>query len=182
VESVAINEEYAAAGAKALSQSDQFAEQLASGVRAYLSLWRLGDEEWLRECSHDIVQAALHRSRSEPGANPSELIFAEVESFLGRYFAQLAPGENDQSSIALASRAALIFGAPEQSTFSDPVQLRAAFLQGRMNYGAARVPSRPPETRATTMKTSLSRLPSIRLIGGWILCVLLLILTFILTH
>jgi hypothetical protein len=49
-------------------------------------------------------------------------------------------------------------------------------------FQSALEPQRPSETHLTTMETSLSRLPSFRMIAGWFLLVTLLVLAFIFTH
>jgi hypothetical protein len=41
---------------------------------------------------------------------------------------------------------------------------------------------RPPETRPMTMETSLSRLPSFRMIAGWFVIIALIVLAFIFTR
>lgn len=43
-------------------------------------------------------------------------------------------------------------------------------------------PRRPMETFPQRMRTSLTRIPSFRLVGGWCLVIVLLVLTFIFTH
>jgi hypothetical protein len=43
-------------------------------------------------------------------------------------------------------------------------------------------PQRPPETMLHTMETSLSRLPSFRIVAGWIVLIVGLFLAFVFTH
>lgn len=43
-------------------------------------------------------------------------------------------------------------------------------------------PERPIETPISSMQTSLSRLPSLRILAGWLVLIVLLILTFKVTH
>ena len=43
-------------------------------------------------------------------------------------------------------------------------------------------PNRAPETHPMTMETSLTRLPSFRIIAGWFLLIALIVLAFILTR
>jgi hypothetical protein len=52
----------------------------------------------------------------------------------------------------------------------------------REKVAAMAEPARAPELGIETMQTSLSRLPSIRMVAGWLLLVALLFLTFIFTH
>jgi len=44
------------------------------------------------------------------------------------------------------------------------------------------VPQREPETHPMTMETSLTRLPSFRIIAGWFLLIALIVLAFIFTR
>jgi hypothetical protein len=44
------------------------------------------------------------------------------------------------------------------------------------------VPQREPETHPMTMETSLTRLPSLRIIAGWFALIALIVLIFILTR
>jgi hypothetical protein len=50
------------------------------------------------------------------------------------------------------------------------------------NLERALTPQRPPETYLTTMETSLTRLPSFRIVAGWFALIAGLIVAFIFTH
>jgi hypothetical protein len=155
-------------------------EPVLPRVEAYLRAWRIGDSDWARECAQEIVAAARTRISTEASSSPIQAAIDEADSFLHRWFQETAPesareGRPDR-------RLALLAGASAEANFSDRTQLAAAFRQGTLNFTRALSPSRPPETRAITMQTSLSRLPSIRIIAGWLLLIALLFVAFLLTH
>ena len=63
--------------------------------------------------------------------------------------------------------------------------LRARFdeiLSSTLPPASSLTTQRPPETRPMTMETSLSRLPSFRIIAGWFVIIALLALAFIFTR
>jgi len=148
-------------------------EEALDRVQAYLSAWGLSDLEWSRDSAREIVRAA----RKETVAKGSEIQAAieEADRFLQRWFEKVGPENIEQT---------LLFGAPagQRPDLSDREKTGKLLREGALNLARARTPSRPPETRPMKMQTSLSRLPSIRLIGGWIVLIGLLFLAFVLTH
>ncbi len=134
-------------------------------VQAYLTGRRLGDGEWVRNCAGQI----LHSCRQSNISQGSELEAAlrEADRLLNHLGAHDAGG-------SLEFVRPLFFPRPPNGHFEQE-QLEALL-------GQVKVPARPSETRPMRMQTSLSRLPSIRLIGGWIVLIALLFLVFLLTH
>jgi hypothetical protein len=162
-------------------------EELFLRVRAYLSVWRIGGAEWLEDCAREIADHAAKRLAVEPGATAELIAIDEADAFLRDWFGTVdrANQQNhDSRGVPLETRIALAFGSPpgDEVRFADRTQVIAALRQGELNAACAFAPSRPPETRAMVMQTSLSRLPSIQLIGGWCLLIALLVLAFFLTH
>src|SRR5688572_14388448 len=166
---------------KAVPHSDIW-DEVQSLVSAYLAAWRVRQEDRSRE----IVQSARQRVAENPELSPTQAAIEAADLFLRNWFTQLpAPNlsaEIPDKGVPLETRIALVYGSPEGGHFADRTQVIAALRQGALNAARARVPSRPPETRAIAMQTSLSRLPSIRLIAGWFLLIGLLFLAFFLTH
>jgi hypothetical protein len=163
-------------GAKPVAEIDKDNagwEEILARVQAYLSAWRLGDPEWSRDCAREIVRVA----RRETVAKGSEVQVAieEADRFLNRWFEKVGSENIEQK---------LLFGAPANSRLDlgNREQMADILRHGAMNLARAKTPARLPETRPMTMQTSLSRLPSIRLIGGWIVLIALLFLAFVLTH
>jgi hypothetical protein len=168
-------------GAKSGSELAQW-ESVLVRVQAYLSAWRIGDREWAADCAQEIVASARKRGEGDPVS----AALAEADLFLQRWFQQFSAGTAEahaaEGEVGIEKRLALLAGAPADANFADRVQLAAAFRHGALNMDAALKPARHPETRAITMQTSLSRLPSIRIIAGWLLLIALLFLAFVLTH
>jgi hypothetical protein len=160
-------------------------EEAHSRVRAYLAAWRIGDQESRQNCSSEIIQLARKRVTAVPGLTPLEAAMDQADEFLASWFVPSADpaSQNHSSGLSTEARIALLLGSPGGAlNFADRTQMIAASRQGALTCTQARVPGRSPEMRAMTMQTSLSRLPSIRLIGGWIGLIGLLILSFFLTH
>lgn len=139
-------------------------------VAAYLAAWKFGDTAWARDCAREII-ASAQQSAVPPGRE-IEAAVEHADEFLKGWFEKPDAAE------------ALLFGEAlnKPLDFCNRAQIADLLGEGQVNMGRARVPARPPETRPMTMQTSLSRLPSIRLIAGWIVLVALLFLVFVLTH
>lgn len=72
----------------------------------------------------------------------------------------------------------------EKEVISEPCAIEGlgkAPLDG-VDMEKALYPERPRETTLITMETSLSRLPSFRIVAGWIALIFVLFLSFIFTH
>jgi hypothetical protein len=68
-----------------------------------------------------------------------------------------------------------------KSESGAPERPRGRELDG-VDMEKALYPERPQETTLITMETSLSRLPSFRIVAGWIVLIVALFLAFIFTH
>jgi hypothetical protein len=147
-------------------------EEALARVQAYLSAWRMGDAE-ARDCAREIVRLV----RRQPVARGSEIEVAikEADRFLNGRFEKVGAENIEQR---------LLLGGTVNQTFDfrNHEQITHILREGALNLARARTPARPPETLPMTMKTSLSRLPSIRLIGGWVVLIALLFLAFVVTH
>ena len=156
-----------------------------SHVRRYLAAWRLGDDDWLNEGSEEILRAVRSRLGESCEEDRARAAMEEAEAFVAAWFQKVLPHSGRQENgVSVRARMALLLGSSpdKRSGVPDPLQLNAAWRQGGMSLERALLPSRPPETRAFSMQTSLSRLPSMRLIAGWFLLVAALGLAFFLTH
>jgi hypothetical protein len=144
----------------------------------------MGDAGWVRERSQEILSAARLRVSADASASPMKAAMDEAEAFMhhccqqfGTVASAQSVGEDEPNE-----RLMLLVGAPAEANPGDRIQMAAAFRQGALNWRRALAPARLPETPAMTMQTSLSRLPSIRIIAGWLFLIALLFLAFILTH
>ena len=91
----------------------------------------------------------------------------------------------EEQGIPVDQRAAMLWaGLPElwRNEGADPIALSAAYARGAVAAKLSQHTRRPPETHPMTMETSLSHLPSLRMIGGWVLIIAALILAFIFTR
>jgi hypothetical protein len=155
-------------------------EETRRKVAAYLRAWGLPDQ--LREeladmamtCAEgeaDVARAAI--------AQADRLLHARLNEMLGNALAA------EEQGIAVEERAAMLWGGlPElwRKEGVDTVALLAAYSRGAVAAALSQHTQRPPETYPMTMETSLSRLPSLRMVGGWFLIITALVLAFIFTR
>jgi HD-like signal output (HDOD) protein len=76
---------------------------------------------------------------------------------------------------------------PELDSIAVAIEECEKAMRPRLNKSFAATippltPNRPPETYPMTMQTSLTRLPSFRIIAGWFVLIALIVLAFILTR
>ena len=134
-------------------------------VQAYLGATRVGDAEWARNCAQEVVNSAMEGNI--PEGREMEAALREADEFL-KGLAQ------DESEVSEEIIKLLVFGVSANGTLGQEQRERL--------LTQIKIPARPPETPSMRMQTSLSRLPSIRLIGGWIVLIALLFVVFLLTH
>lgn len=155
-------------------------EQARSKLDAYLRVWRLPDD--VRE---EIAGMALTSAEGEADlwrgviAHADRLMHARLNEMLGNALVA------EEQGISIQERAALLWGGlPEmwRKEGSDPVALSAAYTRGALASTLSRHTQRPPETHPMTMETSLSRLPSLRMIAGWFAITAWIVLAFIFTR
>jgi hypothetical protein len=154
-------------------------------VEACLRAWKLPPpmiEEILT--TMDCAETrSLGESESYPSGaaceNAERIVRARLAEWLGNVF---APKE---ANISVEERVAMLWaGLPEkwQKNINDTVDLANAYSQGEMALKLSQQPQRPPETQPMTMETSLTRLPSFRIVAGWFAMIVLIILAFIFTR
>jgi hypothetical protein len=158
---------------------------IRENVRRYMQVWQAPEDlqtELANDAINEVRQAANQISRVEA----QTLAIAEVEKQLRQKLDAMLLGElgKGENGIANCERMALFCGnLPEQwQRVREPAALREAYRRGLQNIDRALEPSRQPETELTTMETSLSRLPSLRIIAGWFLLIAGLIAAFVMTH
>jgi hypothetical protein len=94
-------------------------------------------------------------------------------------------GEKEEQGMSHRQCAAILWsGLPEQwaGQGTDASKLAQAYTRGARATLQSLQPQRPPITRPMVMQTSLTRLPSFRIIAGWFVLIALLVLAFILTR
>ena len=154
-------------------------------AEAYLRAWKLPPpmiDEILTnmDCAET---ATLGQQESNPGRTACEqaerILRARLTECLGNGF---TPNE---ANISVAERVAMLWaGLPEkwQKNIDDARGLSAAYSQGERTLKLTQEPQRAPETQPMTMETSLTRLPSFRIVAGWFALIALIILAFIFTR
>lgn len=149
-------------------------------VDAYLRAWRLPDP--VRE---ELVDAAVICAEGEADlsraviSHADRLLHARLNELLGNTLA------SEEQGISVQERSAMLWaGLPERwrQEGTDPLALSAAYSRGALASSLSQHTQRPPETHPMTMETSLSHLPSLRMIGGWFLIIALIVLAFIFTR
>ncbi len=171
-------------------------EKVEARVEAYLRTCRIGEEEWRKQAAREITRSVLNVDSRASRANPMEAAFQEADRLLAEGFAQGAQNnlaKRDESTprdgsstftLSPERRLALLFGADPAKPipFTNRGELIEIMRRGEISFGRATRCGRSPEMRQLTMQTSLSRLPSIGLIGGWIVLIALLFFLFVITH
>jgi hypothetical protein len=157
--------------------------EVSSRVEAYLAAWQIGDEKWRHEAVGQIMEAARRRWALEPEVPLLQVAVDAADEWLGEVLRRPYSGEAGEGALAQAGLA-LALGRPiaTQIDPAEPAQVAGALRQGELRAELLRGPTRAPESRAMKMQTSLSRLPSIRLIAGWAFLVALLFVVFFVTR
>jgi hypothetical protein len=86
------------------------------------------------------------------------------------------------AAAAMASIEARFDGDPQKDIRVAIQEAENALRSQLANEIPPLTPNRAPETHPMTMETSLTRLPSFRIIAGWFLLIALIVLAFILTR
>ena len=149
-------------------------------VDEYLRAWRLPESvrEELGEMAVTCAEGEADFSRAVI-AQADRLLHARLNEMLGNALAA------EEQGITVEERAAMLWGGlPEmwRKEGADPVALSAASSRGALAAALSQHTQRAPETRPMTMETSLTRLPSLRMIAGWFLIIALIVLAFIYTR
>ncbi len=156
-----------AANESIVSQAETW-EEVQVRIEAYLRAWRF---PYNFENLAEILRTAKERAKKE-SASRMEIAIEETDEFIGSRLRETIVGSTDG-----AERRLCLFVAGENA-FTNPTVYREAKEKIRLAFH----PQRPLETHPMTMRTTLSHLPSFRLIAGWCAFVILLVLVFIFTH
>jgi hypothetical protein len=158
-------------------------EQARVRVDAYLRAWNL--PEALREELAVVTMASVENRLAEnPELDPLRGAIDDVERFLHARLNEalgnaLTPAEQ---GICESDRLAMfVGGVVEKWSRGDP-QSAISNTHTEATARLALQPQRPAETSPQSMHTSLSRLPSLRMIGGWFLLIVVIVLAFIFTR
>jgi hypothetical protein len=164
----------ATVGQPLVSQAENW-EEVRFKIEAYLRAWRF---PYRSENLAEILRSAKDRAKMEPELCRTEIAIEEADKLIQSHSKNASCGEYD-GAVSIEERLALLIASSRgTNSFENPL----AYQEAGKKLQLALHPQRPLETHPMTMKTSLSRLPSFRLIAGWAAVVILLVLIFIFTH
>jgi len=156
-------------------------------IECYLRAWRFREDDAFRELVRSILSSAQSRVAENPHINPARIAIEETDQFLEAWWKRTlaqsieAPDDINWTRQQVALLLAYLPTKSQREFLSADPDL-SAYRQASIKLRLARQPQRPAESCPDRMRTSLSRLPSFRLIAGWFLFAVLLFLTFIFTH
>ena len=156
-------------------------EELRQSLRDYFRAWRL-PEAWQEELLAETMWAVRDDLARDPAGDLRELAFEKAERAIQERLNEVLRGAREnEGPLSPEERLALLCAGPltERDAASE---LRAAFTSAVRLLDSAKAPARPPETHLAGMETSLTRLPSIRMVTGWIVLIVLLFLAFVFTR
>jgi hypothetical protein len=155
-------------------------------LECYLRAWRLPRER-RRELSEKILGSVRARLADESATEILPAVIAEADKLLAARLRDIAMSSSDagDNKIGVEDRVKLLFAGLPETWEADGSDLRidqVAYARATAAVQTAHNPQRAPETHPMKMRTSLTRLPSLRMIAGWFLLITLLFLAFIVTH
>ena len=158
-------------------------EQLQARVQSYLRVWRI-PALVQRELIPEIMRSVELTLGRESSACAHRVTIESAETILKSRLNQWVGGlDVTDRGIAASDRMSMLCSSlPEKLGRCDSNELSRSFSEGAVGAARVRQSNRSPETHLTTMQTSLSRLPSFRMVGGWFLMIVGTVLIFILTH
>lgn len=163
-------------------------EEARAKAEAYLRAWKLpaGIVEELTTAALDCARSQCEcDSKIDPMCAALEDARSLLRDRLNEMHGNALRGEKEEEGISHHQCAAILWsGLPEQwaGEGTNASKLAEAYTRGERATVQSLQPQRPPITRPMVMQTSLTRLPSFRIIAGWFVLIALLVLAFILTR
>jgi hypothetical protein len=161
-------------------------EETRRRLVAYFRAWKLPASD-VEELAERAIAAAEQRLREQANSPLETILAEEADRLLCERIRELVGDSrlSENGPLSEQNKLALLWAGcaekwhPDQI---DPVPLNEAFDDGMKTAALAQQTQRPPETQPMVMQTSLTRLPSFRMIGGWFVLVALIVLAFIFTR
>ena len=155
-------------------------------VAAYLRIWKM-PQSVADELIEIAVSAAYGRIRSDPDASIEQTIMEETERLLGQHLREMFGNGShlNETEPTEHDRLAILWGGLAEKWRSkplEPAQFLDEYASGLNATRLTQQPQRLAETQPMVMQTSLQRLPSFRMVGGWFALIALLVLAFIFTR
>jgi hypothetical protein len=163
-------------------------EEAREKVEAYLRAWKLPGAivEELTTAALDCARSQCEcDSKIDPMCAALDDARNLLRARLNEMHGNALGGEKEEEGMSHQQCAAILWsGLPEQwaGEGSGASKLAEAYTRGARAAVQSLQPQRPPITRPMVMQTSLTRLPSFRIIAGWFVLIALLVLAFILTR
>ncbi len=168
------------------SQPDLW-DEVRRKIECYLRAWNFRDPCLAQELVAPVLLAVQRRVSADSGLNPIQISIEETDRLLGDRLEEILgqTKERENGGISTQQRVVLMVSDLPEKWQVDIFPTAAAadqYQKAKANFETMQPTRRPMENLSSRMRTSLSRLPSFRLIGAWGLVVILLVLTFIFTH
>jgi hypothetical protein len=152
---------------------------------SYLRAWKL-PETLVGELVCTAMSCAEARLRDDHSVDAIRVTIEEAERVLHLRFNEMAADAlMDGQELSTEARVAMAWANLPEKLRSEKVashELNRMCVEGISCARRLRHPERPPQTHPMTMQTSLSRLPSFRMIAGWFVLIALIVLAFIFTR
>ena len=153
---------------------------------AYLRAWKLPNAV-VEELTVAALDCALSQLQCDPTLQLTRTTIEAADKLLRERLNEMFGGDLDGAEVGISAQARLAMlcaGVSEKWCAGplDQAALQKAYVDGVSAAISTRRPQRAPETHPMVMETSLTRLPSLRIVAGWFLLVALLVLAFILTR
>jgi hypothetical protein len=168
-----------------LGQPTECWEAVRSRVQNYLRAGQSGSADPVLDLLPLVYEAAQERVSANPRLDMFEVAIEECDRLLKEHLARLLEQSSNQNQTKDLThlRTGVLWAhlnAPVSDKLSPGDRAIAEYVDAELRQ--YHVPQRPMETSPKRMRSSLTRIPSFRLVGGWCLVILVLILTFLFTH
>jgi hypothetical protein len=160
-------------------------DDVRSRIENYLRAWDISGLCLSRELAPAVFESVRNRFLADPGLEAIEVAITESDRLLEARLKEILTGESSARREAVPTnlRLALLWaGLPGKPETPLSFGVHDALKQAQTELQLCQVPRRSMETFPQRMRTSLTRIPSFRLVGGWCLVIILLVLTFVFTH
>jgi hypothetical protein len=160
-------------------------EAVRARVQNYLRAGHSGSADPVLGMLPLVCESAQGRVSANPRLDMFEVAIEECDRLLKEHLARLLEQSSNQNQTKDLNhlRTGLLW-AHLNAPVSDKLSPRDRAISESVDAELQQyhVPQRPMETFPKRMRSSLTRIPSFRLVGGWCLVILVLILTFLFTH
>jgi hypothetical protein len=164
-------------------------------VENYFHALRIRNKALLGQLVLRVIERAMRRAPAEPERSATQIAAEEMERIVTEWFSEVlqSPPTKSDNSLSTRGRLALLLADMPgrwQEQFLRPgpwpgeftSAMREAFLRAGPDFQISKMTPRPLDLGPITRLTNLGRLPYFRMALVWMLCALLLIAVFWLTH